>query len=648
MVDKTNTPVNTDPFISRVSLGNFKSVVDQEVDLARLTLLVGENSSGKSSVLQALRLVQQAVRTQNTSVYFPLNGDSILMGTIDEIRTIGAKKSAPVSIGIQGRCGDIILNWKASFSGVVAGEPGFTHLKSLQIETQDVNRDVKTILSLQRNRNKPEYQFLTFPYYSTVFPTVDTRNPAFVDLSIKGKLEQINTRKISISGVKLSGFFPTHLATKYSAKLAKLALAQTWLRRYGGLFMQLQYKLNPKVSATEQPIINTRQELIKFATASINDYFTQIKLSEFSLDHFLENVSYPPPSLFSLLVGEPLSSIEFEGIVGEKEEADKRLREQYMSNTIIAQKIASNLNIKDNINVIFWDKFNDVEPKWYGDHWLENISLSEDEDIPDGLAPDEVGSAHFHYIMDKICYLGPLRRAPSIIMLSSPGSAGGIGQEGEFTASVLRYRGNNIIYKVPAPDGIEPELSLAEAVGKWVSHLGLADDISAEDLAGLGITMKVKPSGVKSKISLPSVGVGVSQLLPVLVLCLLAEPGSVILLEQPELHLHPALQQKLADFFIAVAKSGRQLIVETHSEYFISRLRRRVVEDADDELLELVKIVSAERDPETGETQYRDLDLTPYGEIEDWPKGFFDQAAEDEREIIRGALKKRKDRRPRE
>ena len=231
-------------------------------------------------------------------------------------------------------------------------------------------------------------------------------------------------------------------------------------------------------------------------------------------------------------------------------------------------------------------------------------------------------------------------------MLSSPGSVGRIGQEGELTASVLRYSGNKKIGKVPVPDGMESDLSLAEAVGRWVSSLGLADDISAEDLAGLGITMKVKPSGVKSKLSLTSVGVGVSQLLPVLVLCLLAEPGSVVLLEQPELHLHPALQQKLADFFIAVARSGRQLIVETHSEYFVSRLRRRVVEDPDDELLKLVKIVSAERDGESGETRYRDLDLTPYGGIEDWPKGFFDQAAEDEREIIRGALKKRRDRRP--
>lgn len=82
--------------------------------------------------------------------------------------------------------------------------------------------------------------------------------------------------------------------------------------------------------------------------------------------------------------------------------------------------------------------------------------------------------------------------------------------------------------------------------------------------------------------------------------------------------------------------------METHSEYIISRLRRRIAEDADDDLMKLVKVIFAERDRKTGETKYRDLDLTPYGDIEEWPKGFFDQAAEDEREIIRGALAKRK------
>ena len=125
-----------------------------------------------------------------------------------------------------------------------------------------------------------------------------------------------------------------------------------------------------------------------------------------------------------------------------------------------------------------------------------------------------------------------------------------------------------------------------------------------------------------------------------LVQCLLSEPGSVILLEQPELHLHPALQQRLADFFIAMVRSGRQLIVETHSEYMVSRLRRRIVEDPDDELLDLSKVIFAERDRETGLSSYREVGLSPLGAIEEWPAGFFDQAAEEERAIIMEGVKK--------
>lgn len=149
-----------------------------------------------------------------------------------------------------------------------------------------------------------------------------------------------------------------------------------------------------------------------------------------------------------------------------------------------------------------------------------------------------------------------------------------------------------------------------------------------------------EPYGLEKGLPLPSVVAGVSQILPVLVLCLASKPGSIILLEQPELHLHPALQQRLADFFIAMVRSGRQLIVETHSEYMVSRLRRRIVEDPDDELLDLAKVVFAERDRETGLPSYRDVELSPYGAIEEWPAGFFDQAAEEERAIIMGGVKK--------
>ncbi len=191
------------------------------------------------------------------------------------------------------------------------------------------------------------------------------------------------------------------------------------------------------------------------------------------------------------------------------------------------------------------------------------------------------------------------------------------------------------------PNGEQSSVPLIKAVEAWGAQLGLLEAIRVVQEPKLGSTIIVKTEGLDKEVPLDAVGVGVSQLLPVLVLCLLSEPGSVILLEQPELHLHPALQQRLADFLIAIARSGRQLMVETHSEYMVSRLRRRIAEDSDDELLSISKVIFAERDGQTGITTYRDVELSPYGDINEWPKGFFDQAAAEEREIIRGGLKKR-------
>ena len=81
-------------------------------------------------------------------------------------------------------------------------------------------------------------------------------------------------------------------------------------------------------------------------------------------------------------------------------------------------------------------------------------------------------------------------------------------------------------------------------------------------------------------VELPDVGFGISQVLPVLVQCDYAPEGSIILIDQPEIHLHPYAQSALADVMIDVIKKRNiQLVIETHSEHFLRRLQRRIAED---------------------------------------------------------------------
>jgi hypothetical protein len=113
-------------------------------------------------------------------------------------------------------------------------------------------------------------------------------------------------------------------------------------------------------------------------------------------------------------------------------------------------------------------------------------------------------------------------------------------------------------------------------------HLELADTLDIRDIAKrlnlfeLGFT----GAGQAIQANLVDVGFGLSQVLPVLVQGLLMTPGGIYLVQQPEIHLHPDAQAGLADFFLYLASRGVITVVETHSEYLLLRLRRRLAEGA--------------------------------------------------------------------
>jgi predicted ATPase len=121
---------------------------------------------------------------------------------------------------------------------------------------------------------------------------------------------------------------------------------------------------------------------------------------------------------------------------------------------------------------------------------------------------------------------------------------------------------------------------LHEAVSFWMRHLTLARSLDVRDIARRLNLFEVDVSGAGkgTKANLVDVGFGISQVLPVIVQGLLTRPGGLYLVQQPEMHLHPDAQAGLADFFIYLASYGVITVVETHSEYLLLRLRRRLAE----------------------------------------------------------------------
>ncbi|HEV8536326.1 MAG TPA: AAA family ATPase [Candidatus Limnocylindria bacterium] len=122
--------------------------------------------------------------------------------------------------------------------------------------------------------------------------------------------------------------------------------------------------------------------------------------------------------------------------------------------------------------------------------------------------------------------------------------------------------------------------------------------------------------------SLPDVGFGVSQILPALIQLQLMAPQSTLLMEQPEIHLHPTLQTALTDVLISATDTKRQVIAETHSELLLSRLQRRIAERKI--ALESVAILYVEMTPEGSVA--RELRLDEFGNfIDQLPTGFFSE-----------------------
>ena len=194
-------------------------------------------------------------------------------------------------------------------------------------------------------------------------------------------------------------------------------------------------------------------------------------------------------------------------------------------------------------------------------------------------------------------------------------------------------------------------MSLYEAVKLWLKYLGLKDfDFQ---VINEGTQSKIKFKGGQGVTSyareITEIGSGIGKILPVVVNCLIAKKGQVVLIEEPETHLHPSAQTYLADFLFAMSAS-RQIIIETHSPNIIDRLRFRSIHKSADFLDANVKpeieVIFSELDNDL--TIFRQGTIDDLGDIifenttdsRPWPDGFFDNTDRDLTNILKARKEK--------
>jgi predicted ATPase len=197
---------------------------------------------------------------------------------------------------------------------------------------------------------------------------------------------------------------------------------------------------------------------------------------------------------------------------------------------------------------------------------------------------------------------------------------------------------------IAADDQMSEGASVSDTVARveqWFKRLGLADELRLVPIgdAGQFYTVALRTKQNTAEAQLPDVGFGISQVLPIIVQSYLAPKRAVILLEQPEIHLHPAVQAELADFLIEVSRDRNlQFIIESHSEHFLRRLQQRVAEAQLSE--HEVRIYFCERNAEG--SMATSLQMDEFGQIPNWPKDFFGPVEEDLEKMVMARIARRK------
>ena len=226
----------------------------------------------------------------------------------------------------------------------------------------------------------------------------------------------------------------------------------------------------------------------------------------------------------------------------------------------------------------------------------------------------------------NLTYITAERIAPQeVYVLEDPHVVSTVGPQGEHAVSVLHWgRDESVLDELTLPES--PPLRLRQVEERMRTFFpGCRLDIQPIPRTN-AVTLGLRTSDATGFHSPVHTGFGLTQTLPIVVAALSADQGDIILIENPEVHLHPAGQALMGQFMADIARAGIQVLVETHSDHVLNGVRRAVKESR---LAANQVAIHFFRSRSTDLPQVQSPALDEDGNIDDWPEGFFDQFDKD-------------------
>ena len=271
------------------------------------------------------------------------------------------------------------------------------------------------------------------------------------------------------------------------------------------------------------------------------------------------------------------------------------------------------------------------------DYWLE---------IPDASMPDrqppcivsenfEIAEKESSLFSDTFVYLNASRIVPSeeYVPRHTTDTDSRLGdRSGHRTVfRLIEALDNNETLSIPSLD-LAGDSSVASNVSAWLSYI-MANDVAvtADGSFTEGrATLQFTPSKGAAPVAALNMAFGHTYILPIIVGVLTAIPGSMMIIENPEAHLHPKAQLRMGEFLARAAENGVQIIVETHSDHLLNGVRVSAKKGEIDAGRVAVHFIESRGQDHLHE----ELELHSDGSLSDWPAGFFDEWEKALRDII--------------